>query len=83
MYPIGYALGLNVSGGFYQTASVDVFSWFVFWTGKRNDEEDAKEKLFTYATHVPVVSYKVSISSRSSFSQSLNMFFDRASRQSL
>lgn len=27
--------------------------------GKRNDEEDAKEKLYTYATHVPVTSYKV------------------------
>ncbi|EIN14672.1 hypothetical protein PUNSTDRAFT_140905 [Punctularia strigosozonata HHB-11173 SS5] len=25
---------------------------------KRNDDEGAKEKLFTYATHVPVVSYK-------------------------
>ncbi|TDL27906.1 60S ribosomal protein L31 [Rickenella mellea] len=25
---------------------------------KRNDEEDAKEKLYTYASHVQVVSYK-------------------------
>ncbi|EIW79792.1 hypothetical protein CONPUDRAFT_166494 [Coniophora puteana RWD-64-598 SS2] len=25
---------------------------------KRNDEENAKEKLFTYASHVPVVSFK-------------------------
>ena len=27
--------------------------------GKRNDEEGAKEKLFTYASHVPVTSFKV------------------------
>ena len=27
--------------------------------GKRNDEENAKEKLFTYASHVPVDSFKV------------------------
>ena len=27
--------------------------------GKRNDEENAKEKLFTYATYVPVESFKV------------------------
>lgn len=25
---------------------------------KRNDEEDAKEKLYTYASHVPVVTFK-------------------------
>ncbi|KAI0033013.1 60S ribosomal protein L31 [Vararia minispora EC-137] len=25
---------------------------------KRNDEEGAKEKLFTYATHIPVLSFK-------------------------
>jgi large subunit ribosomal protein L31e len=30
-------------------------------TGKRNDEENAKEKLYTYATHVPVESFKVSL----------------------
>ena len=28
--------------------------------GKRNDEENAKEKLYTYASHVPVESFKVS-----------------------
>jgi hypothetical protein len=28
-------------------------------TGKRNDEEGAKEKLFTYASYVPVTSFKV------------------------
>jgi hypothetical protein len=27
--------------------------------GKRNDDEGAKEKLFTYASYVPVVSFKV------------------------
>ena len=27
--------------------------------GKRNDEEGAKEKLFTYVSHVPVISFKV------------------------
>lgn len=27
--------------------------------GKRNDEENAKEKLFTYASHVPVDTFKV------------------------
>lgn len=27
--------------------------------GKRNDDEDAKEKLYTYATHVVVPSFKV------------------------
>ncbi|EGO01269.1 hypothetical protein SERLA73DRAFT_151758 [Serpula lacrymans var. lacrymans S7.3] len=26
--------------------------------GKRNDEENAKEKLFTYASHVPVTTFK-------------------------
>lgn len=30
-----------------------------FYPGKRNDEEGAKEKLFTYASHVPVTSFKV------------------------
>jgi hypothetical protein len=29
--------------------------------GKRNDEENAKEKLFTYASHVPVDTFKVSL----------------------
>jgi large subunit ribosomal protein L31e len=29
--------------------------------GKRNDEENAKEKLYTYASHVPVESFKVSL----------------------
>jgi large subunit ribosomal protein L31e len=29
--------------------------------GKRNDEENAKEKLFTYATFVPTASFKVSL----------------------
>jgi large subunit ribosomal protein L31e len=33
-------------------------------TGKRNDEENAKEKLYTYATHVPTASFKVSLVSR-------------------
>jgi hypothetical protein len=27
--------------------------------GKRNDEENAKEKLFTYVSHVSVTSFKV------------------------
>lgn len=27
--------------------------------GKRNDEEDAKEKLYVYASHLPVASFKV------------------------
>ena len=31
---------------------------FVF-LGKRNDEENAKEKLYTYVSHVPVTSFKV------------------------
>lgn len=29
------------------------------FVGKRNDEEGAKEKLFTYASHVIVESFKV------------------------
>ena len=29
--------------------------------GKRNDEENAKEKLYTYATYVPVDSFKVGL----------------------
>lgn len=33
-------------------------------TGKRNDEEGAKEKLFTYASHVVVDSFKVMSRSR-------------------
>ncbi len=31
------------------------------FTGKRNDEENAKEKLYTYASHVPVDTFKVSL----------------------
>jgi hypothetical protein len=31
------------------------------FTGKRNDEENAKEKLYTYASHVPVETFKVSL----------------------
>ncbi|KAH8827125.1 60S ribosomal protein L31 [Flagelloscypha sp. PMI_526] len=27
-------------------------------SGRRNDEENAKEKLYTYASHVPVLSFK-------------------------
>ena len=30
-----------------------------YFPGRRNDDEDAKEKLYTYASHVPVVSFKV------------------------
>ena len=30
-----------------------------FFVGKRNDDEGAKEKLFTYVSHVPVTSFKV------------------------
>lgn len=46
-------------------------------TGKRNDDEGAKEKLFTYASHVVVTSFKVCISpllfvlSSTTFSQGL------------
>jgi large subunit ribosomal protein L31e len=29
--------------------------------GKRNDEENAKEKLYTLATHVPVTSFKACV----------------------
>lgn len=29
------------------------------FAGKRNDDEDAKEKLYTYASFVPVLSFKV------------------------
>ena len=35
------------------------FGVLSFYLGKRNDEEGAKEKLFTYASHVPVTSFKV------------------------
>ncbi len=31
------------------------------YTGKRNDEENAKEKLYTYASHVPTASFKVGL----------------------
>ena len=31
--------------------------------GKRNDEENAKEKLYTYVSHVPVTSFKVCLPS--------------------
>jgi hypothetical protein len=35
---------------------------FCFRTlGKRNDEENAKEKLYTYASYVPVTSFKASL----------------------
>lgn len=34
------------------------------FVGKRNDEENAKEKLYTYASHVPTASFKVSLVSR-------------------
>ncbi len=27
--------------------------------GKRNDDENAKEKLYTYVSHVPVITFKV------------------------
>lgn len=37
------------------------------FTGKRNDEEDAKEKLYTYASHVIVESFKVRIPAYSQF----------------
>jgi large subunit ribosomal protein L31e len=30
-------------------------------SGKRNDEENAKEKLYTYASFVPTASFKVSL----------------------
>lgn len=31
------------------------------FAGKRNDDEDAKEKLYTYATYVPVTTFKASL----------------------
>ncbi|KAH8990729.1 ribosomal protein L31e-domain-containing protein [Lactarius akahatsu] len=34
---------------------------------KRNDEENAKEKLYTYATHVPTASFKVGLLASSFF----------------
>ena len=35
------------------------FSFSIHFPGKRNDEKDAKEKLYTYATYVEVTSFKV------------------------
>lgn len=32
--------------------------------GKRNDDENAKEKLYTYVSHVPVTSFKVRLLGR-------------------
>jgi hypothetical protein len=37
---------------------MDADEWLLL--GKRNDEEGAKEKLYVYASHVQVVSFKVS-----------------------
>lgn len=34
----------------------------MLYIGKRNDEEGAKEKLYTYASHIPVTSFKVHLS---------------------
>ncbi len=33
--------------------------WLIFFVGKRNDDEGAKEKLYTYASYVPVTTFKV------------------------
>lgn len=42
------------------TIILDRWAWtYGLDTGKRNDEENAKEKLFTYASHVPVITFKV------------------------
>lgn len=38
---------------------MDDCDWMNLLLGKRNDDEDAKEKLYTYATHVVVPSFKV------------------------
>jgi len=44
-------------------SAVKLSLFFVLYSnylvGKRNDEEGAKERLYTYASHVPVISFKV------------------------
>lgn len=39
----------------------DIIVFVVGLIGKRNDEENAKEKLYTYVSHVPTTSFKVRI----------------------
>ena len=50
--------------------------------GKRNDEENAKEKLYTYASHVPVDSFKVRTVPCLFLPYSANVLTTRVSRRS-
>ena len=47
----------------YTLHSESIVSWLTHLTdtGKRNDEENAKEKLYTFATFVPTASFKVGL----------------------
>lgn len=48
--------------------------------GKRNDEENAKEKLYTYASHVPVPSFKVRLQFLAHLYQILKLYIGSANR---
>ena len=55
--PIEFVLNWNVS--LISTAKRRQFLTLFTHTGKRNDEENAKEKLYTYASYVATTSFKV------------------------
>ena len=57
---IGCGLSLRVHWFFLRLRISGLILFVVFiFLGKRNDEENAKEKLYTYVSHVPVTSFKV------------------------
>ena len=65
-FPTEFVLNLNVSPllalGFHLHCETLVSVLLTLhYTGKRNDEENAKEKLYTYASHVLTASFKVGL----------------------
>jgi large subunit ribosomal protein L31e len=50
---------LERASAFVPQDALELTPFWVTYTGKRNDEEGAKEKLFTYASYVPVTTFKV------------------------
>ena len=47
------------SACFFSSSTYTIKLFKLIQTGKRNDDENAKEKLYTYVSHVPVNSFKV------------------------
>lgn len=63
---IGYVWSSSVRHVCFSVSANWLLTFLGSLSGKRNDDESAKEKLYTYVSHVPVTTFKVCGSSYSS-----------------